>query len=532
MKHTSRPVVVLVLDGYGLSPVSEGNAVASAKQPHMEEYFQYYPWVGLAAAGIEVGLPRGEMGNSETGHQNIGSGRVLYQPLPRISLAIEDESFFSNPALVAAVKHVRKRPDAVLHTMGMVSDGGVHSHIDHQIALLKLAADAGLGDRTFVHAFLDGRDSPPDSAGNFINQLVQQIKELKAGRLASMVGRYYAMDRNKNWDRTRIAYDLLVRGEGEQMSSWQEALKSVFRHEEKRQSYETAQPIIFSDEDTPPRPIKDGDAVVVYNFREDRSVQLALALTKPSFSRFPVEKWQDLFFVTMTDYGHGVQAEVAFPAETITAPFGKVVSDKGLKQLRIAESEKFAHVTYFMNGGREKPFPGEKWLAIPSANVKDYSKKPHMSAEKISEAVIQSIQAGKHDLIVANYANPDMIAHTSNFPATVNALEFLDDQIGRVVESVLAAQGTILITGDHGNAEDMMNRLTGESTTDHTTNPVPLIYITPKNRRRKARSESELEQLAVVPVGILADVAPTILDVLGLKTPSEMTSQSLLSSLR
>lgn len=530
VQNAPRPLTMLILDGYGLSPVSESNAVAAAHQPNMQKYFEHHPWVSLTAAGIEVGLPRGEMGNSETGHQNIGSGRVLYQPLPRISLAIEDESFFSNPVLLAAIEHVRQRPGAALHTMGMASDGGVHSHVDHQIALLELAARSGIGDRTYVHAFLDGRDSAPDSAGNFINQIAKRIKKLGVGHLVSMVGRYYAMDRNQNWDRTQVAYDLLVGGQGDRFTSWQEALKNIFRKEDKRGSYETAPPVVLSAAKAAPRMIRDGDAVILYNFREDRSVQLALAFTDPAFAHFPVAAWQDLFFVTMTDYGHGVRSEIVFPAETITTPLGKVISDYGLKQLRVAESEKFAHVTYFMNGGREEPFPGEDQVAIPSANVKDYSKKPHMSAEKISDTIIQAVQNESHDVIIANYANPDMIAHTGKFAATVQALEYLDGQIGRVVDAVLAAHGAVLITGDHGNAEDMVNRLTDEATTDHTTNPVPLIYITPDNRREQGRDKNELEQIAVEPVGILADVAPTVLEIMGLDTPPEMTSQSVLSN--
>lgn len=530
-KARPRPLVLMILDGYGFSPETEGNAIRMAKQPNMDRYLREYPAVSIRAAGIEVGLPWGEVGNSETGHQNIGSGRVLYQPLPRITLAIQNGTFFKNSAFLKAVEHVKKTDGAALHMMGMLSNGGVHSHIDHQLALLQLAAQEGIGNRTFVHAFLDGRDSPPDSAGNFVNQLQEATKKFKAGRLASMVGRYFAMDRNKNWDRTQKAYDLLVKGEGQQFADWQEGLKAVFLNND-RKSYEVAPPVVVTSGGQPVRTVKDGDAVIIYNYREDRSVQLAAAFTNPKFEAFPTEKFKDVLVVTMADFGQEVKASIAFPKETIDKPLGYVLAKHKLKQLRIAESEKAAHVTYFFNGGAEDPFPGEEWVTIPSANVKDYATVPQMSAEGIADRVIKEVGQGDYDVIIMNFANPDMVGHTGNLEATVKAVEFLDGQIGRVVEATLAAGGAVLLTCDHGNAEAKKNPLTHKMATDHTINPVPLMYLTPDNKRATPRNEEELTGLTLQPVGILSDVASTVLDILALPKPAEMTAQSLLPSLQ
>lgn len=528
-KKQYRPVILMILDGYGFSPEEEGNAVRAAKQPNLERYMREHPFAAVTAAGIEVGLPWGEMGNSETGHQNIGSGRVVYQPLPRITLSIQNKTFFQNPAFIAAIEHVKKNPGAVLHTMGMLSNGGVHSHIEHQLALVELAAQAGIGDRLLTHAFLDGRDSPPDSAGNFVKQLDDYMKNVGAGRLATMIGRYYAMDRNGNWDRTQAAYDLLVRGKGESFADWRQALEWSFKNQDTK-SYEVSPGIVLTEKDAAPRTIQDGDAVIIYNYREDRTVQLASALTKPGFKEFPTQQFKKLFVVTMTDLGENVSSKIAFPAEHIEFPLGRIISEHKLKQLRIAESEKFAHVTYFFNGGREKPYPGEEQVAIPSLNVQDYATKPAMSAAAIADRVLKELAAGKFDVIVINFANADMVGHTGNVPATVRALEALDEQVGRVVEATIAAGGAVLITGDHGNAEEKKNQLTKKRSTDHTINPVPLIFIT-RDNQRAPRTDEELFQQQLTPIGILADIAPTMLTILNIKPPAHMTAQSLLSSL-
>lgn len=528
-KHRT-PFVLLILDGYGLNPLTEGNAIAQAQPVHMSRYMREYPCVSLHAAGIEVGLPWGEMGNSETGHQNIGSGQILYQPLPRISLSIQNGSFFTNTVFLAAIDRIKQRPDAALHTVGMPSDGGVHSHIDHQMALIDFAKQQGVGDRLFVHAFLDGRDSPPDQADNYINQVVQKMRDVGSGRLASMVGRYYAMDRNQNWDRTQAAYDLLVYGKGQPFESWQAGLKQVF-NETQRRSFEFAPPVVMTENNKPIRLIADGDTVLMYNFREDRSVQLAEAFTKPDFDEFPVMHWKDLQVITMTPYGKSVRAIPAFQKQEVGSPVGKVFSDHGLKQLRIAESEKFAHVTYFFNGGKEEASIGEDWVAVPSLNVKEYNQHPEMSARAITNRILDEIERGAYDVIIANYANPDMVAHTGDFEAIVQAIQLVDSEIGRVVEAALKKEGTIMITGDHGNAEETKNVITGEEATDHTTHPVPFLYITRAKKLARVRTDDEVMQLILNPVGILADVAPTILEVLGLPKPGTMTAESLLPTL-
>jgi 2,3-bisphosphoglycerate-independent phosphoglycerate mutase len=526
-----RPLVLMILDGYGFSLTEEGNAVLKAKQPHLWRYFQEYPLAAVKAAGIEVGLPWGEMGNSETGHQNMGSGQVIYQPLPRISLAIENQSFFSNPALTAAAAHVKTDPNAALHLMGIASNGGIHGHIDHLIALLQFAAQQGLSDRTYLHAFLDGRDSPPDSATNFIKQLDDATQSVGAGKLATLIGRYFAMDRNNNWDRTRAAYDLLVRGQGLAADHWKDGLKAVY-NEADFKSLEVAPAVVLTDHGQPIRLIKDGDAVIFSNYRPDRAVQLTAAFTKPDFKKFPVQRWKNLFFVSMVEYSQSLTATVAFPEEKVASPLGRVVSEAGLKQLRIAESEKSAHVTYFFNGGQEEPFPAEDRVTVPSLNIKDYSEQPAMSAAEISDGTIQAIKQEKYDVIVMNYANADMVAHTGNFEATVKSLEFLDAEIDRVIKAALAAGGAVVLTGDHGHAESVVNLLTHKRSTDHTSNPVPLLYVAADRQLPQPKDADTITQLLTMPIGILADVAPTVLDILGLPIPSAMTAQSLLSSLR
>lgn len=513
-----RPLVLMILDGYGISLVEEGNAVKAAKQPNMERYMREYPMAAIHAAGIEVGLPWGEMGNSETGHQNIGSGRVIYQNLPRITMAIEDGSFFKNEAFLKAAKHVKKNKNAALHIMGLCSDGGVHAHIDHQIALLKFAAQEKIGDRTYVHAFLDGRDSPPDAANNFIKKLTDAMTEQKAGQLATLIGRYYAMDRNNNWDRTQMAFDLLVSGQGQTYATWQEAVSAAFKNSDAR-SFETAPAMLVGKEN---RAIQDGDAVIFTNYRPDRAVQITNLLTK---------KLPHLLFVTMAEYNKKLKVEVAFPEEMIEKPLGLVLSEAKLKQLRIAEGEKYAHVTHFFDGGSDTVFPGEERIKIDSVNTKDFSDHPNMSAQEISDRVLKEIESKKFDVIILNYANADMVGHTGNFEATVKALEYLDIQIGHVVDAALDSGGAVLLTCDHGKAETIVSHLTHERSTDHTNNPVPLIYLAPDNRLPAPKDENVMIQVLSNPIGVLADVAPTLLEILKIPVPKQMTAQSLLTSL-
>lgn len=524
-----RPLVMMILDGYGISFIEEGNAIIAAKKPNMDRLMKEYPMAVIGAGGEEVGLPWGEVGNSETGHQNIGSGRVMYQFLPRIDQAISDKTFFTNPELVEAIEHVKKNPNAALHTMGMLSNGGVHSHINHQFALLQAAADAGIGDRTYIHIFLDGRDSSPDDADGFIGQLEEVIKKTRAGRIETIIGRYYAMDRAGNWDRTQVAYDLLVHAKGEHFPTWKEAMTSAFSSKDQR-NLENA-PAMVVDGDAPVRTIQDGDSIIFYNYRSDRARQISRSLADPTFKKFPVELWKDVYIATMASYEEALKTHVMFEDVEIKLPLGEIFSNNGLKQLRIAESEKFAHVTYFFNGGREKPYPGENDIQIPSIATKDVSLQPEMRAREITDQVLEEIKNDQYDVIVMNYANPDMVGHTGNFDPTVKAIEIIDEQVGKVVDATLAHGGAVLLTCDHGNAEIIINHLTHERSTDHTNNPVPIIYIAPDNKISPPKDDATVQQIVATPIGFLADVAPTALEILGLEKPAEMTAESLLSSL-
>ncbi len=528
-KAPPKPLVMIILDGYGISFIEEGNAIMAAKKPNMDRLMKEYPMAVIRVGGEEVGLPWGEVGNSETGHQNIGSGRVFYQFLPRINAAIADKSFFKNPQLVKAIERVQKHPAAALHIMGMLSNGGVHSHIDHQYALLKAAADAGIGERTYIHIFLDGRDSSPDDAEGFIGQLEAEMKKLECGRIETIAGRYYAMDRAGNWDRTQTSYEAMVHGKGEHFPTWQEAMKKAFASGDRR-ILENATPMII-DGDSPVRTIEENDSIIFYNYRSDRARQIAAALSDPTFLKFPVEKWKNVYVATMAPYEERLPLHIMFMDEPIKLPLGEVFSEHGLKQLRIAESEKFAHVTYFFNGGREKPYDGETDISITSLTIQDISKKPEMRAREITKQVLQEIKSDKYDVIVMNYANPDMVGHTGNFKPTVKAIEIIDEEVGIIVAATLKQGGAVLLTCDHGNAEMIINHLTHERSTDHTNNPVPIMYIAPDNKLATPKDDVTLMQILATPIGFLADVAPTALEILGIEKPKEMTAQSLLSSL-
>ncbi len=518
----------MILDGLGISFIEEGNAVKAAKMETLDDLLRSYPCATVRAAGIEVGLPWGEVGNSEVGHKNIGSGKVIYQPLPQITLSIRDGSFFKNPAFQEAAEHVRERPGSALHLMGLVSTGGVHSHLDHLVALIEFAAKAKIGKQTFVHAFLDGRDVPPVSAGQYLTEVEKVMKKTGAGAVASLIGRYYAMDRNNNWDRTQVAYDLLVSGKGDPYPSWKQALEGIY---ENKKTDETAPASVLVADGQSPRMVQDGDALIFFNFRPDRARQLSHAFVSKKFDRFPVTKFSDIAFSTMAEYEKGLPVTVAYPEQWAETPLGRVISDQGLKQLRIAETEKYAHVTYYFNSGRELPFPREERVLVPSPNVKEYAETPRMSAGPLTDRVVQEIEKGKYDIIVMNYANPDMLAHTGKFKPTVEALKFLDEQIRRVVEATLKAGGALLLTCDHGNAEEMKNPKTGAVVTDHSVNPVPLVYVAPHNKLDPPKDKDMLFQILSAPVGVLADVGPTVLEILGLKQPKEMSAQSLLNSL-
>lgn len=517
---TPRPLVLMILDGYGISFIEEGNAIMAAKKPNIDSLMQNYPLATLNAGSQDVGLPWGEVGNSETGHQNIGSGRVTYQFLPRIFKSIEDGSFFLNEELLQTIQNVQDNPTSALHIMGLLSNGGIHSHINHQLALLKSAQSAGIGDRTYIHVFLDGRDSSPDDAKNFLQMLENEIKKTGAGVIQTMVGRYYAMDRAENIDRTETAFTMMTQGAGQHVLSWQEGLEIIAK-EKKRDSVETAGPIIV-DGEKPFRPIQDGDSVICYNYRSDRARQI---------TRMFVEKTKTTI-ATMASYDKTLPVHVLFSDEEMKNTLGEIVSQHGMKQLRISEGEKHAHVTYFFNGAREEPYEGETDITIPSLTVKDFSTRPEMSAREITQRTIEELHNNIYDVIVINYANPDMVGHTGQFEPAIEAIEVIDEQIGLITQAVLAQGGGVLITCDHGNAEIIINHLTHEQSTDHTNNPVPLMYISPYNKLPKSRDMTEVQQILATPIGFLADVAPTALEILGIEKPDEMTGVSLLSSLR
>jgi len=507
------PLVLIILDGWGLSQEREGNAVYLAKTPNVDRYWCDYPATILGAAGESVGLPAGQMGNSEVGHLNLGAGRVVYQDYTRISKDIAEGGFFENRTLLAAIAAAREKQGA-LHLMGLLSDGGVHSHLEHLYALLDLAKAQGL-QKVYVHAFLDGRDVPPDNAREYITALEEKMASLGVGQIATVMGRYYAMDRDNRWDRTEKAYRAMVYGEGERAASAVEAVEESYKRCE---TDEFVRPTVIVDGSGQPRTtIREGDAIIFYNFRPDRARQLTRAFVDEEFTGFSRGPGHPrVHFTCMTRYDETIPAPVAYPPLELKKTLGEVIAEKGLKQLRIAETEKYAHVTFFFSGGEETPFAGESRRLIPSPKVATYDLKPEMSAPEVTEAVLAELERG-YDLVVLNYANPDMVGHTGCLEAAVRAVETVDTGVGRVVEKVKSMGGTVLITADHGNAEKMLDPETGGPHTAHTTNPVPLILVSPAGKGVSLREG-----------GRLADVAPTILDLLGIEQPPEMTGTSLL----
>jgi len=524
-----RPLVLLVLDGWGVAPPARSNPFTIAKLPHYDEFIAHYPAMTLQASGESVGLPWGEMGNSEVGHTNLGSGKIVYQSLPRINRAIADGSFFKNPAFLAAVENAKQRKSR-LHLLGLVSSGGVHSFNEHVYALLEMAKQQGLTE-VFVHAFLDGRDTPAKSAENFVGKLQAHMQEVGVGKIATVSGRFWAMDRDNRWEREQKAYAALVHGDA--VDRGIDPLALI------RASYgrgvldEEFAPVVITDaSDKPIGNIQDGDSVITFNFRPDRMRQLTKAFVLPGFEKFDRGPYlKNLTFVTMTEYDKDLPVTVAFPPEAIESPVSKVVSDAGLKQLHIAETEKYAHVTYFFNGGHEQAYPNEDHALIPSPHVSSYDQKPAMAAREITNRLVQELNAGTYDLYVVNYANADMVAHTGNFQATIEALEVLDECLGQVADAVLAAGGVLYITADHGNAEELLNLQTGAIDKEHSTSPVPFIAVAEKWKDTSPyQLPGGVQALnSVQPVGILADVAVTILETLGLSVPEDMTGRNLLT---
>lgn len=517
-----KPVALIILDGWGLAPDINGNAVRLARTPNMDRWVATYPHTMLGCAGEDVGLTEGQMGNSNVGHLNLGAGRVVYQDLARINRSIAGGEFFSNPTLVGAAR-AGAEPGRTLHFLGLLSPGGVHSHQDHLFALLRLARQCGAAD-VAVHAFLDGRDVPPRSAGPFLAELREAAAEAGVGRVATVSGRYYAMDRDRRWERTEKAYVAMVAGQGRTAPSAEAALEEAYRRGE---TDEFVEPTVIVEgagdkagHDVPVARVKDGDPVIFFNFRADRARQLTRAFVARSFDGFERPGGRlALRFVTMTSYDAAFAVPVAFPPERVTATLGEVVSRSGLRQLRVAETEKYAHVTYFFSGGQETPFPGEDRVLVPSPRVATYDLKPEMSAPEVTAEAVKRIESGEYDLIVLNFANADMVGHTGDLHAAIRAVEAVDRGAGRVVTAVLGAGGVALVCSDHGNAEQMIDPETGQAHTAHTTSPGPLVLA---SRAWEGRAVD-------LPRGILADVAPTVLDIMGLGKPPEMTGVSRLA---
>ena len=506
-----KPTVLLILDGYGERKEKDGNAIALANTPVMDKLKKEFPYVEGQASGLFVGLPDGQMGNSEVGHMNMGAGRIVYQELTRITKAIEDGDFFENKALKEAVEHCKKENTA-LHFMGLVSSGGVHSHIGHIYGLLELAKRAGL-KKVYLHAFLDGRDTPPDSGKSFLMDVEKKMQELGVGEIATISGRYYAMDRDKNYDRVEKAYRAMVDGTGEKASSIEEAIDASYA---KKVYDEFVLPTVI-EKDGAVHTVSDGDAIIFFNFRPDRAREICHAFCDDEFNFFNRGARKKVFFVCFTDYDPTIpNKRVAFEKEEIHNTLGEVVSNLGKNQLRIAETEKYAHVTFFFNGGKEEPYENEDRILVPSPKeVPTYDLKPEMSCYTVTEKLTEAIRSGKYDLVVANFANPDMVGHTGVLPAAIKAIEVVDECMGKVVDAVESMHGNIFILADHGNADIMIDEKTGEPYTAHTTNPVPFILVS--DEKHKLREG-----------GCLADVAPTLLELMGIPQPKEMTGKSLL----
>ena len=501
--------MLMILDGFGINENEKGNAVKLANTPNIDKLMKTCPTTVIHTSGLQVGLPEGQMGNSEVGHTNIGAGRIVYQELTRITKSIENGDFFSIPELVAAIENCKEH-NSKLHILGLLSDGGVHSHMRHLFAILELAKRKDFED-VYVHCFLDGRDTPPASGENYIAKLEEKMKEKGVGKIASISGRFYAMDRDKRWQRIQKAYDALVNGIGNKATTAVSAIESSYQ---KEVFDEFVEPTVIYSGDEPVATIGENDSVIFFNFRPDRAREITRTLVDPEFNEFETKKL-NLYYVCFTQYDETLpNVHIAFKPETLKNTFGEYISNKGLTQLRIAETEKYAHVTFFFNGGEEKQYPGEDRILVPSPKVETYDMQPEMSAEEVTQKVVEAIKSKKYNAIILNYANPDMVGHTGNLDAAIQAVEKIDDCVQRVVEAVNEVEGTLIITADHGNAEQMIDYKTGEPHTAHTTNPVPLILV--------GKDGVKLKE------GKLADLAPTMLEIMGLEKPEEMTGESLL----
>ncbi|WP_110112469.1 2,3-bisphosphoglycerate-independent phosphoglycerate mutase [Bacillus sp. CGMCC 1.16541] len=508
---SKQPVALIILDGFALREEDKGNAVTQANKPNFDRYWNQYPHTSLTAAGEAVGLPEGQMGNSEVGHLNIGAGRIVYQSLTRVNVAIREGDFEENETFLAAINHAKEKGTA-LHLFGLLSDGGVHSHIEHLYALLRLAKNHGV-NKVYVHGFLDGRDVAPQSAKGYIDELNAKMDEYGVGEIATLSGRYYSMDRDKRWERVEKAYRAMVYGEGPTYKDAYELIDDSYGHG----IYdEFVLPSVMTKEDgSPVATIKDEDAVIFYNFRPDRAIQISNTFTNDDFRSFDRgEKHpKNLHFVCLTHFSETVDGYVAFKPVNLDNTLGEVLSQNGLKQLRIAETEKYPHVTFFMSGGREEEFPGETRILIDSPKVATYDLQPEMSAYEVTDALLSEIEGDKHDAIILNFANPDMVGHSGMLEPTIKAVETVDECLGKVVDAIIAKGGTAIITADHGNADEVLTP-EGKPMTAHTTNPVPVIVT---------KEDVELRE-----DGILGDLAPTVLTLLNVDQPKEMTGKTLI----
>ena len=509
---SKKPTVLMILDGFGLNDKKDANAVYEAKTPVIDNLMVTYPFVKGNASGLSVGLPEGQMGNSEVGHMNMGAGRIVYQDLTRITKEIQDGTFFENPALLKAIENV-KANNSALHLYGLLSDGGVHSHNTHLYGLLELAKRHGL-EQVYVHCFLDGRDTPPASGADYIKELYEKMQELGVGQIASVMGRYYAMDRDNRWDRVEKAYRAIAFGEGIQAECPYDAVKASY---EKEVYDEFVVPTVIMRDGKPTATVNDGDSIIFFNFRPDRAREITRAFCADEFDGFDRGERKKVTYICFTEYDITIpNKEVAFNKVEIKNTFGEFLASKGLKQARIAETEKYAHVTFFFNGGVEAPNPGEDRILVNSPKVATYDLKPEMSAYEVCDKLVEAIKSDKYDVIIINFANPDMVGHTGVESAAIKAVEAVDTCVGRAVEALKEVDGQMILCADHGNCEQLVDYTTGVPFTAHTTNPVPFILINydPAYTLKEG--------------GCLADLAPTLIDMMGLEKPVEMTGHSLL----
>ncbi|WP_343101631.1 2,3-bisphosphoglycerate-independent phosphoglycerate mutase [Romboutsia sp. MSSM.1001216sp_RTP31141st1_G3_RTP31141_220114] len=505
-----KPIALIIMDGFGESKIVDGNAVLNANTPNLDNLIKEYPHTLISASGLDVGLPNGQMGNSEVGHTNIGAGRIVYQDLTRVSKAIEDGDLFKNEVLLETMKNAKT---SALHLMGLVSDGGVHSHIDHLKGILKMAKENGV-ENVYVHAFTDGRDTDPKSALKYIQDVEDYMKELGVGKFASVSGRYYAMDRDKRWDRIKLAYDTMVNGKGLTASSAKEAVENSYAEDK---NDEFVLPTVIVENGHPVGLIKEGDSIVFGNFRPDRAREITRAIVDTDFTGFERPNMKT-YFTCLTTYDITIKnVHVAFKPQSLENTLGEYLAKNGKKQLRTAETEKYAHVTFFFNGGVEEPNEGEDRELVPSPKVATYDLQPEMSAYEVTDKLLAKIDEDKYDFIVVNFANPDMVGHTGVIKAAIKAVETVDECVGKVVEKILSKGGEAIITADHGNVELMQDPETKSTITAHSTNPVPFILVGEKDKSLSLREG-----------GRLCDIAPTILEMMNLDKPEQMTGESLI----